>query len=112
VLVFVQAEPPGGRGGGGGGAHGVPSQGSGGGGGYNQGGGGGYKQESYPPRPYNFAYAVNDHYSGANFGQMEKSDGQVTNGEYRVLLPDGRLQIVTYNADWKNGFNAEVKYQV
>jgi len=57
-------------------------------------------------------YAVNDKYSGANFGQQEKSDGQVVNGQYRVALPDGRTQIVTYNADWKNGFNADVQYEV
>jgi len=45
--------------------------------------------QSYPPKPYNFAYAVNDHYSGANFGQQEKSDGNNVLGEYRVQLPDG-----------------------
>jgi len=75
------------------------------------GGKGGYQQENYPPKPYNFNYAVNDHYSGANFRQQEASDGNKVNGQYTVLLPDGRTQIVTYNADWKNGFNAEVTYQ-
>ena len=30
-------------------------------------------------------------------------------GEYRVELPDGRTQIVTYHADHENGFVADVK---
>ena len=32
-------------------------------------------------------------------------------GEYRVELPDGRTQIVTYHADHENGFVADVKYE-
>ena len=30
-----------------------------------------------------FVDAVNDHYSGANFGQQEQSDGQNVKGQYR-----------------------------
>ena len=30
-------------------------------------------------------------------------------GEYRVELPDGRTQIVTYHADHEGGFVADVK---
>jgi len=108
--------PSGGYSGGGGNSGGGGYSGGGGsggsGGGYGGGGGQGYQQqENYPPKPYNFAYAVNDHYSGANFRQQENSDGNQVNGQYMVLLPDGRTQIVKYNADWKNGFNAEVTYQ-
>ena len=32
-------------------------------------------------------------------------------GEYRVELPDGRTQIVTYHADHEGGFVADVKYE-
>lgn len=31
-------------------------------------------------------------------------------GEYQVLLPDGRLQIVKYTADWKNGYVPTITY--
>ena len=31
-------------------------------------------------------------------------------GEYRVELPDGRTQIVTYHADHEGGFVADVKW--
>lgn len=38
------------------------------------------------------------------------SDGHATKGQYEVALPDGRMQIVSYHADWKNGYHADVKY--
>ena len=36
---------------------------------------------------------------------------EITLGEYRVELPDGRTQIVTYHADHENGFVADVRYE-
>ena len=47
-----------------------------------------------PAKPYSFAYEVVDPTGGTNFGHRETSDGAVVEGEYRVVLPDGRTQIV------------------
>ena len=61
---------------------------------------------------YAYEYAVADDYSKANFNQNEKRDGYATSGSYRVALPDGRTQIVTYNvADAYGGYVADVKYE-
>merc|ERR1712212_797158 len=72
-----------------------------------------YKQPSYDePAVYQYGYVVADDYSGANFAQNEKRDGYATSGEYRVALPDGRTQIVTYStADGYSGNVADVKYE-
>ncbi|CAL4108494.1 unnamed protein product, partial [Meganyctiphanes norvegica] len=71
-------------------------------------GGGGYGKP--PGMPYDFAYGVRDEYRGVNFAQDEENDGQVTRGSYTVQLPDGRTQIVTYEADHDNGHRANVEY--
>ena len=74
-----------------------------------------YHQPSYkePAQPYQFDYAVNDHYSGAVFSQNENNDSKNVNGYYSVNLPDGRVQTVKYVADQQGygGYNAEVTYQ-
>ena len=54
--------------------------------------------------PYNYNWAVADTDAGLNYGQQENSDGSVVTGEYRVLLPDGRTQIVRYRADHESGY--------
>jgi hypothetical protein len=64
-----------------------------------------------PGMPFDFNYAVKDDYYGTDYSHNAVSDGDVVKGQYKVLLPDGRLQIVTYTADWKNGFNADVRYE-
>merc|ERR1711931_579798 len=72
-----------------------------------------YKEPSYDePAVYQYGYAVADDYSKANFAQNEARDGYSTHGEYRVALPDGRTQIVTYNtADAYSGNVADVRYE-
>lgn len=52
---------------------------------------------SSPPqkgRPYKFEYGVVDDYVGANYGHDESSDGELVQGSYYVVLPDGRFQTV------------------
>ncbi|CAL4140333.1 unnamed protein product [Meganyctiphanes norvegica] len=66
--------------------------------------------EPMPQMPYEFDFGVADEESGNQFSHVENNDGQVTRGEYRVLLPDGRTQVVKFFDDG-NGFNAEVTYE-
>ncbi|XP_041986144.1 probable serine/threonine-protein kinase clkA [Aricia agestis] len=58
---------------------------------------------------YAFSYTVRDHKTGDDFSHSQHSSGSATNGEYRVKLPDGRTQIVSYTAD-ENGYKADVRY--
>eukprot|EP00095_Tigriopus_kingsejongensis_P007084 maker-scaffold2029_size22350-snap-gene-0.8 protein:Tk07084 transcript:maker-scaffold2029_size22350-snap-gene-0.8-mRNA-1 annotation:"Pro-resilin" len=62
---------------------------------------------------YNFRYQVenNEHYEPQMFKQEENRDGYETHGEYSVLLPDGRTQIVTYQVNGDSGFIADVKFE-
>jgi len=69
------------------------------------------KHEKHAGMPYNYAWEVKDAEAGLNYGQNENSDGSVVTGEYRVLLPDGRTQVVTYKADHNSGYVAEVTYE-
>ena len=63
------------------------------------------------PIKYAYEYKVHDDYAGTDFGQLEARDGYATRGEYHVLLPDGRLQTVTYHVDDAySGYIADVKY--
>nr|XP_027215394.1 pro-resilin-like [Penaeus vannamei] len=66
---------------------------------------------SYAPAKYDFNYAVNDPASGNDFGHQEARDGDHTQGSYYVLLPDGRLQKVTYNVNGDSGYVADVTYE-
>ena len=54
---------------------------------------------------------MSDSYSN-NFGHSESRDGYRTSGSYRVALPDGRTQIVTYGVlDAQSGYVADVRYE-
>ena len=61
--------------------------------------------------PYNFAWAVKDDYTYNDYAHQETADDKgYVSGSYRVLLPDGRTQTVTYKADDYTGYVADVKY--
>merc|ERR1712038_135918 len=64
-----------------------------------------------PAKPYSFAYEVIDPNGGNAYGHRESSDGTVVEGEYRVVLPDTRTQIVTYTSSAETGYVAEVRYE-
>ena len=70
----------------------------------------GASQEEFPPQPYSFEYEVQDD-EGNDYGHKEESDGRRVEGEYRVLLPDTRVQTVTYYVEGDSGYVAEVKYE-
>ncbi|XP_066966816.1 cuticle protein 18.6-like [Macrobrachium rosenbergii] len=62
--------------------------------------------------PFDFSYVVkDDYYPNLDFGHKSNSDGKVVTGDYHVLLPDGRVQTVTYTAGGYNGYQAQVAYQ-
>ena len=64
------------------------------------------------PAHYKFSYHVRDELTGQDFGQEEERTGTNPGGEYRVSLPDGRKQIVTYTVtDPLSGYIADVSYQ-
>ncbi|XP_047471377.1 pro-resilin-like [Penaeus chinensis] len=63
------------------------------------------------PAKYDFNYAVNDPLSGNDFGHQDARDGPNTQGSYFVLLPDGRLQRVTYTVNGDSGYVADVSYE-
>merc|ERR1711962_1995452 len=68
--------------------------------------------DPYPavPPSYNYQYGVNDPQYGPVFSQQEERTDYNTAGEYRVNLPDGRVQIVSYSAG-PEGYVADVKYE-
>lgn len=63
------------------------------------------------PMPYNIRWGVADQESGNVFNHVEDSDGKDVTGEYSVLLPDGRMQIVRFTVDPVNGYQADVTYE-
>ncbi|XP_057381624.1 uncharacterized protein LOC130704174 [Daphnia carinata] len=69
-----------------------------------------YEEVTYAPQPYSFGYDVQDKESYNDFDHSEKSDSYGVTGSYRVVLPDGRTQLVTYKADYY-GYVADVKYE-
>lgn len=66
--------------------------------------------EEYDAHPqYSFAYDVQDSLTGDSKTQHETRDGDVVQGSYSVVDPDGTKRTVDYTADPHNGFNAVVR---
>lgn len=62
-----------------------------------------------PPK-YEYNYEVQAaEESGAEFGHKEFRENESTKGVYHVLLPDGRMQVVEYEAD-ENGYRPKIRY--
>ncbi|XP_063697251.1 uncharacterized protein LOC134828179 [Culicoides brevitarsis] len=59
---------------------------------------------------YAFSYTVKDKASGDDFSHTQQQVNGAVKGSYKVQLPDGRMQIVSYIAD-HNGYRADVKYE-
>jgi hypothetical protein len=63
----------------------------------------------YDPNPqYSYAYDIQDALTGDSKGQQETRSGDVVQGSYSLVEPDGTRRTVEYTADPVNGFNAVV----
>ena len=62
---------------------------------------------------FRYGYAVTDD-QGLDFNQQETSDGGVVTGSYSVVLPDGRIQTVTYSVAPDTGYvvSSTVQYSI
>ncbi|XP_018794197.1 PREDICTED: larval cuticle protein A2B [Bactrocera latifrons] len=66
--------------------------------------------EPYDPNPqYSFSYDVHDGATGDVKSQQEHRSGDVVQGAYSLIEPDGTRRIVEYAADPVHGFNAVVR---
>ncbi|XP_023937090.1 cuticle protein 19.8 isoform X2 [Bicyclus anynana] len=68
--------------------------------------------EDYDPHPsYQFGFDVNDDQFTNYQNRKEQREGDVIKGSYSVVDSDGFIRTVTYTADPKEGFRAEVSRQ-
>ncbi|CAH2054513.1 unnamed protein product, partial [Iphiclides podalirius] len=66
--------------------------------------------DDYDAHPqYSFAYDVHDSVTGDSKSQHESRDGDVVQGSYSLVEPDGTQRTVDYTSDPQNGFNAVVR---
>ncbi|XP_049807154.1 larval cuticle protein A3A-like [Schistocerca nitens] len=64
----------------------------------------------FDPLPqYSFAYNIQDTLTGDSKSQQESRNGDVVQGSYSLVEPDGNVRTVLYSADPVNGFNAVVQ---
>lgn len=66
--------------------------------------------EEFDPLPqYRFGYDVADSLTGDYKSQQEERNGDLVQGSYSLVDPDGTRRTVDYSADSVNGFNAVVR---
>lgn len=66
--------------------------------------------EEFDPLPqYRFGYDVADSLTGDFKSQTEQRNGNLVQGQYSLVEPDGTRRTVDYTADDVNGFNAVVR---
>ncbi|XP_063357909.1 larval cuticle protein A3A-like [Cydia amplana] len=65
--------------------------------------------DEYDPNPqYSYAYDIQDALTGDSKSHQESRSGDVVQGSYSLVEPDGTRRVVEYTADPHNGFNAVV----
>lgn len=67
-----------------------------------------HEDHHHEPVNYSFHYDVHDPHTGDVKSQHETRSGDVVNGFYTLVEPDGTIRTVKYTADKHNGFNAVV----
>ncbi|KAM3964276.1 cuticular protein RR-2 motif 139, partial [Aphomia sociella] len=76
-------------------------------------GGGGSAKKPAPeptlPANYDFSYDVQDNAVSLDFGHNEKRKDDRATGSFHVLLPDGRMQLIEYEAG-PDGYKPQVMY--
>ncbi|KAK4292305.1 hypothetical protein Pmani_034918 [Petrolisthes manimaculis] len=60
---------------------------------------------------YSFEWDVSDESSENYYGHYESKNGDLTEGGYHVLLPDGRLMTVKYYVDGDSGFVHDISFE-
>lgn len=65
--------------------------------------------DDYDPNPqYSYSYDIHDALTGDTKNQQESRSGDVVQGSYSLIEPDGSRRTVEYTADPVHGFNAVV----
>merc|ERR1711931_609519 len=61
--------------------------------------------------PYKYQVKVDDDKTSNRYEINESGSPEVVEGSYRIALPDGRVQVVTYQVHADKGFEAKVSYE-
>jgi len=70
-----------------------------------------YKEEELIRDPYQYQVKVEDPETANKYEIEEEGNPDIVRGSYKIALPDGRTQIVTYEVDSEAGYKAEVTYE-